>query len=85
MGRRSSAVLRNRARGRTRGDDSSCRSCSIGMCSRNQRLSRSLAEVRMYSAILTDYLMTPGRVHYACGAIASPEVPPSFLASSVWA
>jgi hypothetical protein len=31
----------------------------------DQRLSRSLAEVRMYSASWTDYLMTPGRVHYA--------------------
>jgi hypothetical protein len=30
-----------------------------------QGLSRSLAEVRMYSASWTDYLMTPGRLHYA--------------------
>ena len=30
-----------------------------------QGLSRSLAEVRMYSASWTDYLMTPGRFHYA--------------------
>ena len=31
----------------------------------DQGLSRSLAEVRMYSASWTDYLMTPGRLHYA--------------------
>lgn len=31
----------------------------------DQGLSRSLAEVRMYSASWTDYLMTPGRFHYA--------------------
>jgi hypothetical protein len=31
----------------------------------DQGLSRSLAEVRMYSASWTDYLMTPGRLHHA--------------------
>ena len=30
-----------------------------------QGLSRSLGEVRMFSASWTDYLMTPGRLHYA--------------------